>query len=263
MQDHIEAFVNIAGTLLPKAMAAFISGEMRDTVEINPAGAYVIPRQSVLEKVNLLNRQTSILLRSWVGSASMWIKGGDAVWGTPMPSPLDSDPSNHTPPHFVGAPDDPPDVEPEHSHARFFNFRSAPPAPHAQSGPGIPGNLSAAQAGDWVLTNVEDRWQRMMAQNYSYGIERDEEQLKKNNDDHTKFSNPLEVQLPNAPRSYWYAASEYEPEGSAKPLPGDECTLDSESNVTCVAQQTPLNFPFARRNFIDIAVHNETGTPKE
>ena len=41
----------------------------------------------------------------------------------------------------------------------------------------------------------------MMAMNYSYGIERDEEQLKKNGDDHTKFSNPLEVQLPNAPVS--------------------------------------------------------------
>ncbi|KAG9084870.1 hypothetical protein FS749_004890 [Ceratobasidium sp. UAMH 11750] len=277
VEDHIEAFVNIAGTLLgvPKAMAAFISGEMRDTVEINPAGAYV------LEKF-FSRKERARLFRSWAGSASMWIKGGDAVWGTPTPSPIDSDPtslssSNHTPPRFVGAPDDPPDIEPEHSHARFFNFRSAPPAPHAQSGPGIPGNLSAAQAGDWVLTNVEDRWQRMMAQNYSYGIERDEEQLKKNNDDHTKFSNPLEVQLPNAPsmriyclyghgkdteRSYWYAASEYELEDSANPLPGDECATDGQSNVTCVTQRTPLNLPLARRNFIDVAVHNDTGTPK-
>jgi phospholipid:diacylglycerol acyltransferase len=39
----------------------------------------------------------------------------------------------------------------------------------------------------------------MMAMNYSYGFERDPEQLAKNGDDHTKFSNPLEVELPNAP----------------------------------------------------------------
>lgn len=41
----------------------------------------------------------------------------------------------------------------------------------------------------------------MMTRNYSYGIERDPERLAKNDDDHTKFSNPLEVKLPNAPVS--------------------------------------------------------------
>ena len=34
----------------------------------------------------------------------------------------------------------------------------------------------------------------MIATNYSYGIERDEEMLKKNNLDHRKWTNPLEVQ---------------------------------------------------------------------
>ena len=34
----------------------------------------------------------------------------------------------------------------------------------------------------------------MIATNYSYGIERDEEKLKENSHDHTKWSNPLEVQ---------------------------------------------------------------------
>ncbi|KAG8701074.1 hypothetical protein FRC08_004298 [Ceratobasidium sp. 394] len=63
-------------------------------------------------------------------------------------------------------------------------------------------------------------------------------------------------------RSYWYAASEYELEDSANPLPGDECATDGQSNVTCVTQRTPLNLPLARRNFIDVAVHNDTGTPK-
>lgn len=40
VERHIEAWANIGGCMLgvPKAMAAFMSGEMRDTVELNPAG---------------------------------------------------------------------------------------------------------------------------------------------------------------------------------------------------------------------------------
>jgi len=34
----------------------------------------------------------------------------------------------------------------------------------------------------------------MMASNYSYGLERDVEQLKRNNLDHRKWTNPLEHQ---------------------------------------------------------------------
>ena len=34
----------------------------------------------------------------------------------------------------------------------------------------------------------------MIESNYSFGIERDEEQLKRNNFDHRKWSNPLEIQ---------------------------------------------------------------------
>jgi phospholipid:diacylglycerol acyltransferase len=42
-------------------------------------------------------------------------------------------------------------------------------------------------------------FQKMIATNYSYGIERNEKALVANNADHTKWSNPLEVQLPYAP----------------------------------------------------------------
>jgi phospholipid:diacylglycerol acyltransferase len=39
----------------------------------------------------------------------------------------------------------------------------------------------------------------MILRNYSYGIERDEEALERNDLDHTKWTNPLESRLPNAP----------------------------------------------------------------
>ena len=34
----------------------------------------------------------------------------------------------------------------------------------------------------------------MIESNYSFGIERDEEQLRRNNLDHRKWTNPLEIQ---------------------------------------------------------------------
>lgn len=76
VEDHLEAWVNIAGTLLgvPKAMTAFMSGEMRDTVEINPLGSYV------LEKF-FCRKERAELFRRWPGASSMYMKGGNRIWG--------------------------------------------------------------------------------------------------------------------------------------------------------------------------------------
>ncbi|KAF8756677.1 Lecithin:cholesterol acyltransferase [Rhizoctonia solani] len=279
VEDHIEAFVNVAGTLLgvvsflatnltlcpaltrlrvqPKAMAAFVSGEMRDTVEVNPAGAYV------LEKPVLFPQGTSEIIQK-LGREREYVDQGPTPTTNQTQTQTQAQAETEPAPTY-GAPDDPPNASPEDSHARFFNFRASPPAEHVQSGPGIPGNLSAEQAGNWLLGNVEEKWQKMMALNYSYGFERDPEQLAKNDDDHTKFSNPLEVRLPNAPRSYWYAASEFEHEGSENATLEEECAAEFDEtrvNSSCVTQKTPLNMPLSRRNFIDVAVHNDTGVPK-
>jgi hypothetical protein len=44
-----------------------------------------------------------------------------------------------------------------------------------------------------------DFQQKMLATNFSYGIEKDEKKLEANDHDHTKWTNPLEIRLPNAP----------------------------------------------------------------
>lgn len=65
-------------------MTAFLSGEMKDTVQMNPAGAYGIyfkpchPWHNV-ELYQVLERffsrkERQKLFRSWAGSASLWIK---------------------------------------------------------------------------------------------------------------------------------------------------------------------------------------------
>lgn len=47
-----------------------------------------------------------------------------------------------------------------------------------------------------------------MESNYSYGIERDEVQLKRNNEDHRKWSNPLEVRYVIQSYLYTYVIHE-------------------------------------------------------
>lgn len=66
-------------------MAAFLSGEMKDTVQMNPAGAYgalISPPSHylpallyfpVLERFFSRKERRQLFL-SWVGSASMWMK---------------------------------------------------------------------------------------------------------------------------------------------------------------------------------------------
>ncbi len=72
--------------------------------------------------------------------------------------------------------------------------------------------MTAEQAGSWILEHTPDTFQvyavpflsvesdfsdhvfqRMIATNYSFGIERDEEVLALNDLDHRKWTNPLEV----------------------------------------------------------------------
>jgi phospholipid:diacylglycerol acyltransferase len=55
-------------------MAAFLSGEMKDTVEINPMASYL------LEKM-FSRKERADLFRGWAGSASMWLKVGCDVLG--------------------------------------------------------------------------------------------------------------------------------------------------------------------------------------
>lgn len=66
-------------------MAAFLSGEMKDTVQMNPAGAYgqfiglsfllrlSLMKSAVLERF-FSRKERKRLFLSWAGSASMWMK---------------------------------------------------------------------------------------------------------------------------------------------------------------------------------------------
>jgi phospholipid:diacylglycerol acyltransferase len=276
VDKHIESFVSIAGTFLgvPKAMAALLSGEMRDTVELPPAAAYLLERF-------FSRRERAKLFRTWAGSASMLIKGGNAVWG------------NET-----WAPDDEPDTPDGLSHGKLYSFKlpgDAGAEEHPQSAAksayndvhqsydqdhvhnmrsqmNIPRNLSAHDAYTWLLQHTPSTFQRMVEQNYSNGIEYDEEQVKRNNQIEKTWANPLEAALPNAPnlkihciygvgkpteRSYWYVQGPYERDEFI--AEGDAATCLDCGNKT---SSTPLEFPTGRTGWIDTSVHDDKATPQ-
>lgn len=250
VEDHIAAYISIAGTHLgvAKAMTAFLSGEMKDTVQLNPAGAYVLERF-------FSRKERAKLFRSWAGSASMWLKGGDAVWGNSTFAPDDTEDQINT-------------------HGILVGFRECQAALHVSDAVQI-GNMTADIAASWILQHTPMTFQKMLDTNYSWGIERDEEALSRNSLDHTKWTNPLEVRLPYAPsmkiyciyghgketeRSYWYARGEFERGEVAMDMPDNVCHDPHASN--CSSVRTQLDLPLLRRTWIDAEYTDETNLPK-
>ncbi|EKM53495.1 uncharacterized protein PHACADRAFT_197922 [Phanerochaete carnosa HHB-10118-sp] len=246
VENNIEAVISIAGTHLgvTKALAAFLSGEMKDTVQMNPAGAYVLERF-------FSRKERRKLFHSWSGSASMWIKGGDAVWGNNTWAPDDID-------------------ERDHTHGELIAFRDSVIQAY---GEGMLTNMTADSASSWILEHTPAQFQKMIATNYSYGIERDEEKLKANNLDYRTWTNPLEVQLPNAPttkifcvyghgketeRSYWYTRGEYEYDDVQADQPSAVC----DNSADCLTPRTPLDLPLFRKSWIDAEYTDLSMTPK-
>ncbi|KAK1230496.1 phospholipid:diacylglycerol acyltransferase [Marasmius sp. AFHP31] len=234
-------------------MAAFLSGEMKDTVQMNPAGSYVL--ESFFSRA-----ERRKLFLSWAGTASMWVKGGNDVWGDE-----------------TFAPDDDPDAS--HTHGQMIGFRQAQEI-SSQNLVENTRNMSAEDSGVWILAHTPSTFQKMMATNYSFGIERNEEALDRNDLDHTKWMNPLEVRLPRAPsmkiycvyghgketevsmiaRSYWYARGEYERDEQISDSPDAECTDPDDDS--CTTQRSPLDLPLLRKSWIDAEYTNDTAIPK-
>ncbi|KAF8813753.1 phospholipid:diacylglycerol acyltransferase [Phlegmacium glaucopus] len=243
VENHIEAYISIAGTHLgvAKAMSAFLSGEMKDTVQLHPAGAYVLERF-------FSRKERQALFRSWAGSASLWLKGGNDVWGNASHAPDDN--SNAT-----------------HSHGELITFRHVLNADDNDTR-----NLTAEDASNWILEHTPVTFQKMLETNYSYGIERDSEKLKSNDGDHRKWSNPLEVRLPYAPsmkiycvyghgketeRSYWYTAGGYEQVDNPSDCPRQEST--DSSSQSCSA---PSSLRSSRKSWIDFTYSDDSVWPK-
>lgn len=188
--DHLAGIIDISGSLLgtPKAIPALISGEMKDTVQLNQLAIYG------LEK--FFSRKERVeMLRTFGGVPSMLPKGGDLIWG-----------------NLTYAPDDPPNVlseyneevdSPRKNHESLGTFvkykgKNLGPGGEATSDR-TESNFTVETITDFLLEHSPLWFSNRVKDQYSFGVAKTKRQLTANNQDHLKWSNPLEAALPYAP----------------------------------------------------------------
>lgn len=177
VNDHIEAFVDISGSVLgtPKAITALLSGEMKDTVQLNGLAVYG------LEKF-FSRRERSDMLKTFGGIPSMLPKGGDLIWGGSTSAPDDCLDGNSTLCHHGGA----------DSLGNFMRFTD-------DVGQYSKRNLTLSESIDFLFDQGPQWFKDRALEHYSYGYATSPEELLANENNYSKWSNPLEVALPNAP----------------------------------------------------------------
>ncbi|KLU84553.1 phospholipid:diacylglycerol acyltransferase [Magnaporthiopsis poae ATCC 64411] len=168
---HIESWINVSGCMLGavKDLAAVLSGEMRDTAQLNAFAVYG------LEKF-LSKEERAEIFRAMPGLSSMLPLGGDAVWG-----------------NSTWAPDDLPGQESTFGQVLHFRQGQNWTTP-------MPGrNLTVESAMKYLFDTTEDWYVRAVKGSYSHGVAHTRKEVEANEDDPTKWINPLETRLPLAP----------------------------------------------------------------
>ena len=169
VNENVGSWINISGSMLGalKGLTAVLSGEMKDTAQLNAFAVYG------LEKF-LAKHERVELFRAMPGISSMLPKGGNAVWG-----------------NKTFAPDDRPDQKT--SFGTFINFKESN-STHS------PRNLTVEESIDYLLEH-SDRWyQDQIANSYSHGVAHTRAEVEANELDPRKWINPLESRLPLAPQ---------------------------------------------------------------
>ncbi|OJD37116.1 phospholipid:diacylglycerol acyltransferase [Diplodia corticola] len=164
----IDSWINISGCMLgtPKGMPAVLSGEMKDTAQLNAFAVYG------LEKF-LSRAERAEIFRAMPGISSMLPMGGDAVWG-----------------NLTWAPDDTPDQK--HSYGAFMKFRNNNSSATAR-------NLTVSQALPYLFGQSDEWYSTQILSSYSYGLAQSREEVEANQIIPSKWVNPLETRLPLAP----------------------------------------------------------------
>lgn len=177
--DHIASVVDISGSSLgtPKSITAMLSGEMKDTVQLNAVAVYG------LEKF-FSRKERVVMLRSFGGIALMFPKGGKTIWGD-----------------LTQAPDDPQlgedelntiDEHNEPNHGTFGKFL------RYNDGADL-ANYTVDETIDKLLSQSPQWYSNRVREHYSFGLAKTEHELDHNDQHHKYWLNPLELRLPYAP----------------------------------------------------------------
>ena len=173
---HVEAWINISGCMLGaiKGLTAVLSGEMRDTAQLNAFAVYG------LEKF-LSKDERAEMFRAMPGISSMLPKGGEAVWGNATWAPDDRPGQNLT----LGT---------------LLKFRENMNSSSSLTGK----NLTAHESLNYLLDQSEPWYRNQILGNYSHGVAHTAKEVEANEKDPRTWLNPLEARLPLAPNMKIY-----------------------------------------------------------
>lgn len=168
VEKFVDSWVNISGCMLGalKGLPAVLSGEMKDTAQLNAFAVYG------LEKF-LSREERAEIFRAMPGISSMLPIGGDAVWG-----------------NATWAPDDLPGQNV--SFGQFLNFKQ-------QNGTTGYRNLTVVESLSFLKNSTEDWYVKQVEGSYSHGVAHTTAEVDANEKDPRKWINPLETRLPLAP----------------------------------------------------------------
>lgn len=168
VETYIDSWINISGCMLGalKGLPAVLSGEMKDTAQLNAFAVYGLERF-------LSREERAEIFRAMPGISSMLPIGGDAVWG-----------------NSTWAPDDKPDQAV--TFGQFLNFKN-------QNGTTGYRNLTVDQSLDYLFNTTEVWYGRAVKTAYSQGVAHTTKEVEANEKNPQKWHNPLESRLPLAP----------------------------------------------------------------
>jgi phospholipid:diacylglycerol acyltransferase len=168
VEKHVDSWINISGCMLGalKGLPAVLSGEMKDTAQLNAFAVYG------LEKF-LSREERSQIFRAMPGISSMLPIGGNAVWG-----------------NATWAPDDLPGQNV--SFGTFLNFKENNGTSHYR-------NLTVEESFNYLMDVSEDWYNDQVKGSYSRGVAHTTAEVNANEKDPRKWINPLETRLPLAP----------------------------------------------------------------
>jgi phospholipid:diacylglycerol acyltransferase len=168
VDKYVDSWINISGCMLGalKGLPAVLSGEMKDTAQLNAFAVYGLERF-------LSRAERAEVFRAMPGMSSMLPIGGDAVWG-----------------NMTWAPDDLPGQN--MSFGKFLNFRDSNTTQPTR-------NLTVQGSLELLFNSTEDWYNRRVRTSFSQGIAHTQKEVEANENDPSKWINPLETRLPLAP----------------------------------------------------------------
>ncbi|KAH8661664.1 Lecithin:cholesterol/phospholipid:diacylglycerol acyltransferase [Tricladium varicosporioides] len=204
VDKHVDSWINISGCMLGalKGLPAVLSGEMKDTAQLNAFAVYG------LEKF-LSREERAEIFRAMPGISSMLPIGGNVIWG-----------------NSTWAPDDLPGQNV--SFGPFLNFKT-------QNGSSQAKNMTVEESLSYLMDVTEPWYEDQVRASYSHGVAHTTAEVEANEKDPRKWINPLESRLPLAPnlkvycfygigkpteRSYFYKKSD-------NPLSSLNATIDT------------------------------------